>query len=97
MAVALIQSSIGGLGGVTGLPGVSSLIAAGNSLLSSICGVIAAYPLVSLGGAGLVAFVGYLPDIVNRAADWIERLRFSWNRLTKSNQLSIEELAKMTR
>lgn len=66
------------------LPGVQSLIATGEALLSSICSVIAAHPIVFLVGVAVLILVFFLPKIIDAVANWVMKLRIAMHKLGKA-------------
>ena len=76
---------------VSGIESLGTLFTTGQRILSSIMDVIKAHPLIAA-AAAITALVIYLPDIISTIANWIARLRLSWNRLNKSVRLPVEQL-----
>lgn len=91
-----IRTALNSLYAVRHLPGVAALIVAGEQILSTILGIVAAHPLIFLGVILVSILVYYLPDILNFLADWIKRLRIAAHNLSKNWNMEISQLVAAT-
>jgi hypothetical protein len=78
---------------VSAINGLGNLFTTGQTIHSSILGLIAAHPYLAAGVAAVV-LVAYAPEIINSIANWIARLRRSWDRLKQSVRLDVEQLER---